>query len=331
MTEFESRRRQAGLGLVEVVLAAALATVVLLTLSQFMRSAAQSSRKIESSIDLAGIKSQIGSELSCEKTLAATPACSTANVATEVRNTSDQVILPAAGKLFGRYFIRAQCQPGTSGGLSIRAVRLTEAGRTDPKAKVFGAASDPRLFERDEMDPSLLYDWSHPKGGLFSEVTDKSGKSLSDTRLCRGQFAKPPPGGNQTCPPGFTLIGTNPSTQTPVCLSPSGLNDLAVSLSSKIKVSTTGQCPAGQTMMGMSNNQPICGTPTIPLYWRAVDDYLTTDLQSYPTCSKPSSIQGSPCTTQNERCKSSFCQGPSGVDAGTAPNCTWRRLFKCTP
>jgi hypothetical protein len=70
-------------------------------------------------------------------------------------------------------------------------------------------------------------------------------------------------------------------------------------------------------------------TPT-ELYWRTQGEWLDVDLP-YPQCVATANIAGSTCSVLNDRCKSSFCAGPSGVDMGIEPNCIYRRLFKCVP
>jgi hypothetical protein len=61
------------------------------------------------------------------------------------------------------------------------------------------------------------------------------------------------------------------------------------------------------------------------LFWRWVEDKPSGELAALNICTEPNNIAGSPCSSMNDKCQSSFCA------EGTAPNCTKRRLFKCTP
>ncbi|MEN9824878.1 MAG: hypothetical protein RI953_623 [Pseudomonadota bacterium] len=60
-------------------------------------------------------------------------------------------------------------------------------------------------------------------------------------------------------------------------------------------------------------------------FWRWVEDKQSAELDAFGFCPVDSNIAGTQCATANSRCKSSFCA------EGTAPDCTKRRLFKCTP
>jgi len=63
------------------------------------------------------------------------------------------------------------------------------------------------------------------------------------------------------------------------------------------------------------------------LFWRWVEDKSSGELAAagVGTCSVNQNIAGTSCTGMNSLCQSSFCA------QGEAPNCTKRRLFKCTP
>ncbi len=63
------------------------------------------------------------------------------------------------------------------------------------------------------------------------------------------------------------------------------------------------------------------------LFWRWVEDKSSAELAAagIATCQLDKNVAGASCSGMNSLCQSSFCA------QGEAPNCTKRRLFKCTP
>ena len=262
---------QAGFGLIEVLIAGALAMGLMIAASKWFLDVSKSSRKNESSLDLTSLRGHIMSSLSCANTIAATPNCLTSNVDAEVRNANSGIVIPSTGTTMGRFFVRARCEDGTAGGLAIRAVRLTTAGTADAGAKTWGAASNAAFYQRDEMNGNLSYDWGHPKGALFAVLRDPGGNLLQDGRLCKTEFGNPlatpgpspstaptatpsTPTGVASCPTG-SIPGGTLADGSLVCMTALQLQVLANSL--PINVSN---CPSGRALRGIQNGVPNCVT-----------------------------------------------------------------------
>lgn len=339
-----AHRRENGFGLVEVLIAAALGMGLLLALSNGMSSLTASSRKVESSLDLSGVKARVIEGVSCAKTMAAPGACATDGQYLNLLDERGKPLVEDTGTLMGRFLVLARCNKGTDGGIEVRAARLTSAGLSNPKARKFDAPSGKEdWFARDEVNSNLLYDWSHPKGLLLTR------RSTSDGRLCREMFGGgPPPATLIRCTsPNQVMRGYDPVKGTADCVSGADMTFI-----SSIK------CPSGQYLEGIVNNRPVCntiptqtvvsgggggggggssgggggGSSSPQLTWTTMGDQCNEQTANLPQCPVYSNVQGTSCSTLNAHCKSQFINDVS-LCGGAAICGSWncRRRFKCTP
>lgn len=206
-------RSQAGMSLLQVMIGTMLLTGLAAAGGRYFSSMSKSSRKLESSLDLSGIKAKLTEAINCKKTLEAQPNCTTSNTYVSLKDDTGRDVVSASGTLIGSYTVRARCNPGTAGGIEVRAARLTAAGSSNAAAKGY-EANNSAWFARDEVNASLPYDWKHPKGMLFTAATGTTG----DSRLCQEFFKGTTASAAVRCTnPGEMMVGFNPMTQTPIC------------------------------------------------------------------------------------------------------------------
>lgn len=235
-------RSQAGMSLLQVMIGTMLLTGLAAAGGRYFSSMSKSSRKLESSLDLSGIKAKLTEAINCKKTLEAQPNCTTSNTYVSLKDDTGRDVVSASGTLIGSYTVRARCNPGTAGGIEVRAARLTAAGSSNAAAKGY-EANNSAWFARDEVNASLPYDWKHPKGMLFTAATGTTG----DSRLCQEFFKGTTASAAVRCTnPGEMMVGFNPMTQTPICEPVSK------------KVTSAGNCGAGLVMTGIVNGEPRC-------------------------------------------------------------------------
>jgi hypothetical protein len=243
-------KSESGMSIVLVMIAAVLLSAIAAASSKYLSAASKSGRKIESSLDLSGIKLRVIDAVNCTNTMATTNApanCTTSSYGyLALRDHANRVIVQEDGSTrIGDFNVRARCNPGTSGGIEVRAARLTPAGVSSSNAKGF-AATNAAWFLRDEVATNLLYNWEHPKGLLFAGPTGSSAES----RLCREFFMGSTAAAVVNCAtlagPGTVMTGYNPVTKLPECSPVSSM------------VSSTSSCPSGQYMHGMVNGVPQC-------------------------------------------------------------------------
>jgi hypothetical protein len=235
---------ESGASIVQVMMAAVFLTALVAAGNRYMSSQFKSSRKLESSLDLSGIKARVVDSVNCTKTLASQPNCTTSLSYISLKDDADREIIAADGSTrIGPFTVRARCNPGATGGIEVRAARLTPVGQASETAKGFGATAK-QFFVRDEVADNLSYDWEHPKGLLFSGPAPGM---PAESRLCREFFLGTTADGIERCKnPADVMVGFNTLTQTVVCEPVSPL------------VSSTIECRAGEYMYGMVNGVPRC-------------------------------------------------------------------------
>ena len=233
-------RRDSGVSIVQVMVAAVLLSGLMLAVVRYISGMNKISRRLESSLVLSGIKVRVMDSVSCAKTLAAQPNCTTSTTYLALKDDADRDVVAFGGTKIGLFTVRARCIPGTSGGIEVRSARLTAAGEANATAKNFGSTTA-AWFARDEMNPALVYHWNHPKSDLFVGASG----AVGDTRLCREFFSGPPSDAIVTCPSGQVMTGYNTLTEEPVCAAVPPLV-------------TTGNCGSGMVMVGLNQGVPVC-------------------------------------------------------------------------
>jgi hypothetical protein len=241
----ERWKNESGASIVQVMMAAGLLTALAAAGSSYISSLSKSSRKLESSLDLSSIKARMIESVSCTNTLASMANCPTTWDYVSLKDNAGRDITAADGSTqIGPFTVRARCNPGATGGIEVRAARLTPAGQASGKKAKNFQAKNSEWFVRDEVAANLSYNWEHPKGLLFAAAAPGV---PADSRLCREFFVGPPSSADKRClNPGEMMVGFNTMTQTPICepVAP--------------KVTTSTPCPPGTYMRGINNGDPDC-------------------------------------------------------------------------
>ncbi len=167
------RCRENGLGLMEVLVAAAIGTVVIAAVTTGLQNSNRFSQKVASSVDLSALKAQITASVDCAKTMQGRTMgspCSSAGEYIAIRTEANDVFIKQDGTTtVGNWNLLARCRtcaPGAANcksGLEIRAAKIAGGGSA---ARNFLATNE-NWFKVDEMNRNLRYDWNHPKGKLF--------------------------------------------------------------------------------------------------------------------------------------------------------------------
>ncbi len=207
-------KNERGFGLAEIIIAAGIASVVLLSLVKGLSDSSKSVRKIASSLDAVTIKARLTDSVSCRETfrpfgVPPNPCTVGAYVALKSENGGD--LVPAGGGRMGDWTVRARC---AAGGLDIRAAKLTASASA--AAMDFSGAYVASNFVGDEMGGdnrnvpgrALRYDWDHPKGRLFAG---------GGNGLCADWFVAPAGPTAVNCPAGQYMKGVDFMLRTPVC------------------------------------------------------------------------------------------------------------------
>ena len=199
-----------GLGLIEMVIAAGLGVLVVAGVTVGVNSTSRAGRKVESSVDLVAIKSQLVSSVDCGRTMAGrTPgnACPTPTYI-PLKNALNSNVVGAGGQKFGDWTILAQC---SSAGIDVRAAKL-----------IGGAANFSNTtaanFKPDEMNRNLSYSFDvsmttgHPKSQLF-----RPDLANPSTGLCGAWFGGAAGDNKIECGPNEVMKGVNLTMGTPIC------------------------------------------------------------------------------------------------------------------
>jgi hypothetical protein len=205
--------REAGIGLMEVIVAAGLGTIVIAALMISMQKMSRFNKKVESSTDLSAIRSRLAEAVNCTKTFQTAglplgnpcPAGGYINLLA----SGGQMVVPLAGLVVGPWTVRAYCR-SSDGSLDIRAAKIrpgAPAGSEDWRT----GTVDPANFLRDEMDGNLAnasgaYSWNHPKSRLFA--TGSAG-------LCSNWFSGTP--GGHCSGPGEFVKSIDFNSNTAIC------------------------------------------------------------------------------------------------------------------
>jgi Tfp pilus assembly protein PilV len=153
---------EAGVGLIEAMIAGTVGIVIMLAIAKMATSNLQSARKLDSSADRSTIKINIANGVDCATTLPAPVTCPVGNTIA-LRGRDGTEIVAAGGTLYGKWTVVARC---AANGIDVRAAALSPAGAGTAAALAFNAAND-AWFARDEVQRNLAYNWNHPKAALF--------------------------------------------------------------------------------------------------------------------------------------------------------------------
>ena len=222
-------KRQLGFGLVEVVMAAAIGTVVLIALTKGMQSLSKSARKVESSTDLSTIRTFLAANVNCEETFQGRPLGNPCGAGgfLELRNDRGDPVLLPTGSRMGPWTVLARCRPGDPS-LDVRAARLLSAAPSSADLN-FDGPIDKSRFARDEFGSSdqniagmewTHYSWQHPKSRLFP---------VSSAGLCAHFFSSVRPALRDCGQPNSYITGVDFQTrslqcaQVPDCAGPNAL------------------------------------------------------------------------------------------------------------
>ncbi len=189
-------RKQAGFGLMEVLFAAGIGSVVVGALVMVMQRMSQFNQKVESSTDLTGIRARLAESVNCTRTFQGPPVRPLGNPCPagqyiNLLGSGGQMVVPAAGLVVGQWTVRAYCNNG-DGSLDVRAAKIrpgAPAAAGDWRTGTVNSAN----FLRDTMGGNAVvngtnavsYSWDHPKSRLFP--TGGGG-------LCSNWFAGTPGG-----------------------------------------------------------------------------------------------------------------------------------------
>jgi hypothetical protein len=204
---------QSGLGLLEVVLAAGLGTIVIAALMLSMQKMARFNKKVESSTDLSAVRSRLAEAVNCTATFQAASLplgnpCPAGGYI-DLRASGGQMVVPSGGLKVGQWTVRAYCK-SSDGSLDIRAAKLRPGAPAGADNWRTGTV-DPANFLRDEMDSntanaSATYSWNHPKSRLFA--TGSAG-------LCSNWFSGTP--GGQCSGPGEYVKSIDFNNNKAIC------------------------------------------------------------------------------------------------------------------
>jgi hypothetical protein len=208
--------KQAGFGLMEVLVAAGLGTVVVAALMFAMQRMSQFNQKVESSTDLSGIRARLAESVNCTRTFQAQALplgnpCPTGQFI-NLFGGGGQMVVPAAGLVVGQWTVRAYCRSG-DGSLDIRAAKVRPGAPATAIDWPTGTV-DPANFLRDTMGGNAgvggtnasSYSWIHPKSRLFP---------AGGGGLCSNWFAGTPGG---SCAPNQYISNIDFNSNTVTCL-----------------------------------------------------------------------------------------------------------------
>ena len=148
---------------------------VLLAASKFVSSTHKSASKIESSLDLSGLRMQVLDGVDCAASFPAVAAAPCAPGSfVELRSKKGATLIPANGlQASNGWRLQARCE---AGGIALRAARIRGGASVPATWQAALALSDEakrQVFFQDEAGGRaagttrlLFYDWSHPKGNL---------------------------------------------------------------------------------------------------------------------------------------------------------------------
>ena len=121
-------KRQQGVGLMEIMVALAIAGILMAFMSESLKTAFRGSKSVSLKTDLEAIKRTVLSRVSCVKSFT-TSTCATAGQLVQLKDSSDNVIISGsgAGTKFGDWTVRAECSADKDG-IFMRAVRLRSGG-----------------------------------------------------------------------------------------------------------------------------------------------------------------------------------------------------------
>jgi len=163
------KRNENGFGMTEALVAATIGLVVLFSINGAMTQIMKGSSKVNSTLDLSAIKSELIQSVDCKVTLA-TPCTDGSYI--DLQTGSLKTVVSAAGTKRGKFMVRARCsQIGQDMGIDVRVAWLTQAGSANPLALDFNSTDD-AWFRHDEVNANLKYNWSHPKAKLFTGANE---------------------------------------------------------------------------------------------------------------------------------------------------------------
>jgi hypothetical protein len=191
---------QNGSSLVTVLIAAGIGAIVIGSLVTGVTGVSRSAEKANTTMNFATVKLNILNSLSCPNTIVGPVFCVDGTYV-DIKNKSGEVFVKADGStVMGNFNLRALCKNNAAQkGLDVRAAWISPTGKLPANianSRLF-TASDPTWFKKDEVASGLPYNWSHPKGQLFS------GSPGSDALLCTGSFSS----ADLTCPAGNLMKG----------------------------------------------------------------------------------------------------------------------------
>lgn len=168
-----------GFGLAEIIIIGAVGTVLLAGLIAGLNFMTKSVRKLNTSLDVAAVRTRIMEDVSCEQTFGtgATPPCADGSFV-PLKNRAGNTIVGPNGTMIGDLTVLALC---TSSGLDIRAAALTASAPA--AARWFSTtppsvAPNPNWFRADEVNNRLPYNWYHPRAKLFAGSSSSPCSSL---------------------------------------------------------------------------------------------------------------------------------------------------------
>jgi hypothetical protein len=187
--------RESGLGMVEAIIASMVGIIGLVALNAGIVNVKKASRKVESELDVSGIRANLSQSISC---LTKGNPCPTGRYV-DLKTSLEKVVIGSGGTRIGHWVVRAYCQPpsspgATDGGLDIRALGVLPAHDTTAEARTWHPQpTNLDYFRKDELT-QLPYDSDHPRARVSTPGA---------TSLCSDWFGTVTPTGNCSGPNQF--------------------------------------------------------------------------------------------------------------------------------
>jgi type II secretory pathway pseudopilin PulG len=225
MKKLWSRKSQSQLGftLMEVMLAAGLASVVALGVAKMTGDMLKADKKNASMLVNSTMGIQIQSMVSCARTFLGQPQgnpCANGSFI-DLLNSEGRPVVRQGGSRIGDWTLRARCN-ATAGSIEIRAAKLT-AGAPVLNFPVGAGQYNPAHYQADEgggintqVTPNrpMRYDWEHPRSLLLPVG--------AGVGLCAAAFTPPDPNPVRRCAGNQILVGFDFMTGRAECQTVAG-------------------------------------------------------------------------------------------------------------
>ncbi len=202
---------QAGLSLVEVLVASVVALAIVAALLRGLSGVQFSVKKASAVFDQSTIRTMLLERVDCRQTLPAnSPPCAAGSYVNLVDGDGRELV-PIGGAVIGGITVRARC---ATGGLDVRTADLTTQGNISAAALMFDGPQDPQWYVRDPSNPNLRLNWVHPRAQLFAMGVSGAPGGLCSERFVTGSESSFPA---TSCDANEILLGVDFYRNTVQC------------------------------------------------------------------------------------------------------------------